>query len=416
MWSAVFMLFAYTFVANVAVALLPHEPAVIAAGPQLGIWLAAGVATLGTLLAGVADYWLFAEQLSRRVGRGPKWGRRLVDGFSKAPFTILVASSLTPLPFWPFKALALGSGYPLTHYLGALGLGRFMRYALLAWLGNILALPIWVVVGISLLISGGILLLGPSRKEETMKDESEHDVAKRSTQSVTAAWEKRNLPKIAAALPQWVLPDHLTLLGVAAAGLVAAGYILSHLSPWWLVLCLLGLLVHWAGDSLDGTLARVRKVERERYGYYVDRTADAISTVLIGVGFGLSPYVHLSVAMMMTIGYLLLQLYAEICAYTSKRFPLSFGKVGPTEARIVLGLFTVGLFFHTPHSFMLGPFALTYVDAVVLVVSGGLLFTFLSASFKEAKYLDRLDRASWGTKEALTSSGFTIAVDQDEED
>jgi archaetidylinositol phosphate synthase len=362
------------------------------------------------------DYWLFAERLARRTGSLPAWGQRLLARFTAAPFAILVASGLTPLPFWPFKALAFGSGYPLGRYLGAIGVGRFLRYALLAWLGNILALPVWGVVGLSLAITGGLLILGPSKKDKAMKTDNEQEVAERTTQSITAAWEKRNLPKMAAALPQWVLPDHLTLLGIGAAGVVAAGYVLSHLSGWWLGLCLLGLVVHWAADSLDGTLARVRKIERERYGYYVDRTADAISTVLIGVGFGLSPHLHLSVAMMMTIGYLLLQLYAEICAYTSKRFPLSFGKIGPTEARIVLGLFTVGLFFHTPHNVMIGPFALTYVDMVVLVATTGLLSTFLTSSLKEAKYLDRLDRASMNTHEALTSSGFTVALPRDDED
>jgi len=408
------MLFAYAFASNVAISVVPHEPAVIAAGAQLGIACAAIVATLGTLLAGFADYTLFAKRLAGRVQPGKGLAGYLVQRFAAAPFVILVAASLTPLPYWPFKALALASGYPMSRYLAALGLGRLARYALLAWLGNVLAIPTWTVVAISLALTAAVFMMRPAKKEETMENLNDSDKAQRTTQSFTAAWEKRNLPKMARALPSWVTPDHLTGLGVFAAALIGAGYVLAHLSPWWLMLCVVGLVVHWAGDSLDGTLARVRKMERERYGYYVDRTADAISTVLIGIGFGLSPYVHLSVAMMMTIGYLLLQLYAEICAYTSRRFPLSFGYMGPTEARIALGAFTTALMFWTPRSFMFGPFNLTYVDAVVLATSAGLIFTFMKSSLQEAKYLDKLDRAAW-SPQVLTSSGFTVAIDSSDE-
>lgn len=404
------MLLGYAFASNVAISVVPHEPAVIAAGTELGIWLTAAVATVGTLAAGVADYRLFAARLAARVEGAEGLTARLLRHFAAAPFVVLVAASLTPLPFWPFKALALASRYPLARYLVALGVGRFARYLLLAWFGAALAVPAWLVVAISLALTGIVLLMRPIKKEEDMENSTTTNNAQRTTASLTSAWEKRNLPRMARALPEWVTPDQLTGLGVFAAALIGAGYILAWISPWYLLLCIFGLLVHWAGDSLDGTLARVRKMERERYGYYVDRTADAISTVLIGIGFGLSPYVHLSVAMMMTIGYLLLQLYAEICAYTSRRFPLSFGYFGPTEARMALGLFTLGLMFWTPVSFMVGPFRLTYVDVVVLGTSLGLLSTFLRSSLKEAKYLDGLDRAAWGPK-LLTTSGLNLAVD-----
>src|SRR5262245_26372379 len=118
--------------------------------------------------------------------------------------------------------------------------------------------------------------------------------AERVSRTLTSAWEKRNLPRIAERLPAWVMPDHLTLLGIVAALAIGAGYVLSHLSRLYLLLSIAGLFAHWFGDSLDGTLARVRKTEREKYGYYVDRSADAVSIVIICAAFGLSPFISLS--------------------------------------------------------------------------------------------------------------------------
>lgn len=210
------------------------------------------------------------------------------------------------------------------------------------------------------------------------------ETAVRISESFTTRWEKRNLPKIARALPAWVTPDHLTLLGIVAALMIGAGYVLSHRSTSWLLLSVVGLFFHWFGDSLDGTLARVRKQERERYGYYVDRTADAISVVVIFVCFGLSPFLSLSVAMMVAVGYLLIMIYAEICAYTSGRFPLSFARLGPTEARIILALFTSLLIFWQPPARVL--------DAAGVLASGVLFLSFLVLSANEARRLDQLDR------------------------
>ncbi len=217
--------------------------------------------------------------------------------------------------------------------------------------------------------------------------------ATRTTQSFTATWEKKNLPKIAAALPAWVTPDHLTALGLLAALGIGAGYVLAHQHPAWLLLSIVSLFLHWLGDSLDGTLARVRKQERERYGYYVDRTADAISTVVICGAFGLSPFVNMSTALLLAVSYLLLQIYAEICAYTSKKFPLSFGRMGPTEARIAMALFNAVLIFWRPESIQIAGFNMTELDLLVMLVSAGLMATFLVSSALEAKRLDVLDRA-----------------------
>jgi phosphatidylglycerophosphate synthase len=213
--------------------------------------------------------------------------------------------------------------------------------------------------------------------------------AKRTTSSLTSGWEKRNLPRMAASLPKWVTPDQLTGLGIAAAFIIGLGYVLAHRSPYFLLLSVLGLVLHWLGDSLDGTLARVRKIERERYGYYVDRTADAISVVVICASFGLSPYLRFSVAMMLAVAYLLIMVYAEICAYVSRRFPMSFAGLGPTEARIALGVFTLGLIFWRPTE-LAGGF--NTLEVASIAVSVCLFGAFVVLSAREARRLDKMDR------------------------
>jgi membrane protein YqaA with SNARE-associated domain len=151
MWS----LFLFAFFSNVAMAVVPHEPAVIAAAPDLGIWLTAAVASLGTLLACVVDYCLLlprVSSLSRRAVNLFPWVRR---AFERHPFGILLLSGITPLPFWPFKVLAFGSGYPTLRYLLAVSVGRFPRYLLLAYLGWSIPLTspvLWIALALILLI------------------------------------------------------------------------------------------------------------------------------------------------------------------------------------------------------------------------------------------------------------------------
>src|SRR3712207_2690874 len=110
-----------------------------------------------------------------------------------------------------------------------------------------------------------------------------------------ARHEQRLLHAIAERLPARVMPDHLTALGVVAALGIAAAYVLSNESPLWLVAATVLLAVHWFGDSLDGTLARVRRTERPNYGYYLDHLVDVFATAVIGIGLGLSPHMLLEI-------------------------------------------------------------------------------------------------------------------------
>jgi archaetidylinositol phosphate synthase len=160
--------------------------------------------------------------------------------------------------------------------------------------------------------------------------------APRSKQFLLARPEARVLEWIARRLPARVMPDHLTALGVLAALGIAAAYVLSNGDKAWLWAASALLVVHWLGDSLDGTLARVRKTERPRYGYYLDHLVDAFATAAIGIGLGLSPYMLLSVGLVIVIAYLILSINTYLETHAFGVFTLGYGRLGPTEARVLL--------------------------------------------------------------------------------
>lgn len=160
--------------------------------------------------------------------------------------------------------------------------------------------------------------------------------AQRELTFLLADPERRLLRAVAARLPAAVTPDHLTALGVLGALGVGAAYALSRASAAWLWAASACLVVQWLGDSLDGTLARVRGAERPRYGYYLDHVVDAFSTAAIGVGVALSPYVNPCVALGMVIVYLALSINVYLESNVFGVFRLAYGRLGPTEVRIVL--------------------------------------------------------------------------------
>lgn len=158
----------------------------------------------------------------------------------------------------------------------------------------------------------------------------------RTSDYVLGRLERRALVAMAGRLPAWVMPDHLTLLGVLGSTLVAVGYMLSNRNEHWLWLASAALVLNWFGDSLDGTLARVRRTERPRYGYYLDHLTDAYSTLCVGLGLGLSPYMLLSVGLAVVIAYFILSINVYLETHVFREFSFSYGRLGPTEVRLVL--------------------------------------------------------------------------------
>ncbi len=171
-----------------------------------------------------------------------------------------------------------------------------------------------------------------------------HD-AERKQLSMLAAAEKRVLIWLARRMPAWVNSDHLTLLGFAAMIAAGAGYWLSRYDRRMLLAVIAALAVNWFGDSLDGTLARVRNRLRPRYGFYVDHITDAIGTFCLMGGLALSGYMTPYVALGLLIAYFLLSIEVYLTTYTIGAFHLSFWSFGPTELRILLCIGNLALFW-----------------------------------------------------------------------
>jgi archaetidylinositol phosphate synthase len=193
-------------------------------------------------------------------------------------------------------------------------------------------------------------------------------LAEREASFLLAVPEKRLLRWLAARLPRWILPDDLTALGVLAALGVCSAYQLSNLSPVWLWVASGMLFVQWVGDSLDGTLARVRKIERPTYGYYIDHLVDAISTAAIGIGLGLSPYMLLSVGALIAVAYLMLSINVYLESFAFGRFSIGYGRIGPTEMRLILVALNTALFFGNGLGFRIAHVHLTPLDIVGIAV------------------------------------------------
>lgn len=158
----------------------------------------------------------------------------------------------------------------------------------------------------------------------------------RIQRNVLAIGERRLLNWLCARMPAWVKPDQLTALGMVGAVLIFAGYSTSLLDEDWLWLCMPGYLLHWFGDSMDGSLARFRHIERPRYGYFLDHSCDGLATFLILLGIGVSPYVRLEVSLIALVGYLLLCIHAFLAVRVLGEMRLSYLSAGPTELRLIL--------------------------------------------------------------------------------
>ena len=160
--------------------------------------------------------------------------------------------------------------------------------------------------------------------------------AQRIQTSVLAAGEKKLLVWLAERMPSWVTSDVMTGVGLAGSIMTAAGFIMSNLGVGWLWLAIGGFVLNWFGDSLDGTIARVRNAQRPVYGYYIDHTMDMINELLMFVGVGLSPWVHLHIALGALVFYLILTVNQNMNVHLRSEFNLTYAKMGPTEFRLIM--------------------------------------------------------------------------------
>lgn len=160
--------------------------------------------------------------------------------------------------------------------------------------------------------------------------------ATRVLSSVLSRLEKRVLLSLAARIPPAINSDHLTALALAAMLGAGLSFWAAGSRPGFAVLVVVCLAVNWFGDSLDGTLARVRKHERPRYGYYVDHMVDMVGTLFLFGGLGLSGYMNPLIAMGVVVAYFMMSMEVFLAAHTLGRFQITYMGMGPTELRIIL--------------------------------------------------------------------------------
>jgi phosphatidylglycerophosphate synthase len=197
--------------------------------------------------------------------------------------------------------------------------------------------------------------------------------ALRLQESFTARAERKALAWLASRLPLWVNSDHLTLLGFIAMFLAGASYALTSVNRAGLILATLFLALNWFGDSLDGTLARLRNRQRPRYGFYVDHMIDTLGGLFLMGGLGISGIVDWRIALGMFLAFLMLSIEVYLAAYTLGSFRLSFAKFGPTEIRILLALGNVALWFHPAARFAGSPYRLFDVGGVIAIAGMALM-------------------------------------------
>ena len=167
--------------------------------------------------------------------------------------------------------------------------------------------------------------------------------ARRINASLTASLEKKALEWMAQRAPRWLTSDQLTALGFAAQLAAAAFYAVARHHSRALLLVIVCIALNWFGDSMDGTLARIRRQQRPRYGFYVDHIVDMLGATALMTGLGFSGFVHWPVAAAMLLGFLLLSGESYLATYALSRFQLSQGLFGPTEIRILLILGSLAL-------------------------------------------------------------------------
>ena len=222
--------------------------------------------------------------------------------------------------------------------------------------------------------------------------------AQRIQTSILNPYEKKILTYMAERMPAWVTSDMLTFVGFLGALVMATGYSLSNLNLHWLWLSCLGLFINWFGDSMDGSLARVRGTQRKTYGFFIDHNVDVINETIMFISVGVSPLVNMSFAMFALVAYLMLSVYVYIDCHLKGEMRLTYSGLGPTEFRLMLVITNI-CFIYIPwlsewkkpmtlfhNDFMIGIFDYIAVAAALLII-----FFWLRGFFQDAKYFAKID-------------------------
>jgi archaetidylinositol phosphate synthase len=201
----------------------------------------------------------------------------------------------------------------------------------------------------------------------------------RVQESWVAAHEKRALLWLAARTPQWIGPDHLTGLGLVAQVAAASCYALAAWNRYALLGVIVCLALNWFGDSLDGTLARVRQQLRPRYGFYVDHMVDSLGALALMGGLALSGYMHPWIAVGLLVAFLMLSIQSYLATHALGEFRLSFWRFGPTELRILLAVGSLALLWKPQVHFLGGYYKLFDLGGTIGMGGMWLMLLFFTA-------------------------------------
>lgn len=213
----------------------------------------------------------------------------------------------------------------------------------------------------------------------------------REHHSVLAVAEKRLLVTLAARMPSAITSDHLTLLAFGSMALAGAAYALAQGDRRWLWVAIAALALNWFGDSLDGTLARVRRLERPRYGFYIDHVVDIVGITALVAGLACSGFMTPVVALALLVAYLLVAGEVFLATSVHRVFRLSFAGMGPTELRILLAIGTFVLRYDPQITLWFGSVSLFDFGGVVAI--GGLATALGASVWRNATTLARLEPA-----------------------
>lgn len=216
--------------------------------------------------------------------------------------------------------------------------------------------------------------------------------------SILNAAEKKLLVWIAQRLPRRMTSNHLTFIGMFGALVVALGYALSSRDIQWLWLASFGFVINWFGDSLDGSVARVRGEQRPVYGFFLDHNIDCINEMMMFGGVGLSPLMNIDITLIVLALYLMLSVSVYINAHLKNEFKLTYGGMGPTELRIIVILVNTCFIFIRPlREFLWTPavfgkvWAFTVMDIVGIVIALILGIFYLVNLIQDARYYAKVD-------------------------
>jgi phosphatidylglycerophosphate synthase len=220
----------------------------------------------------------------------------------------------------------------------------------------------------------------------------------REHRSLLVDGEKRVLIWLAERMPAWVGSDHLTALGLGAMAMAGGAFVAARWDSRWLVLVVVSLALNWFGDSLDGTVARVRSCQRPRYGFYVDHAVDIVGATFLFAGLALSGYMSPTVALGVLVAFLLLSAETYLATAVLGVFRLSFMGIGPTELRILLAAGTLALFGRPSITLgSLGTFLLFDIGGIVAMVAmAGTLMASIARNTRNLYRIEPLPVAGTG--------------------